>query len=168
MWSVLSPEHLVHRELHAFDGDVEVVSADIQRRIEVEHVAERTQEQPDNIQAKRLLVKIELWFNKPESAIDILNSIISNADIATDDDYFYAAIAHWFVNDIQKSIELFTHTLRKWKVRPDDVPKGLANAILRIDDLTKKYKRSLIDIRILTDIVADEMRADGSPNINND
>ena len=88
--------------------------------------------------------------------------------MATNDDYFYAAIAHWFVNDIQKAIELFTHTLRKWKVRPDDVPKGLANAILRIDDLTKKYKRSLIDIRILTDIVADEMRADESPNINND
>ena len=125
-------------------------------------------EQPDNIQAKRLLAQNELWLNKPESAIDILNSIISNADVATNDDYFYAAIAHWFVNDIQKAIELFTHTLRKWKVRPDDVPKGLANAILRIDDLTKKYKRSLIDIRILTDIVADEMRADESPNINND
>ena len=125
-------------------------------------------EQPDNIQAKRLLAQNELWLNKPESAIDILNSIISNADVATNDDYFYAAIAHWFVNDIQKAIELFTHTLRKWKVRPDDVPKGLANAILRIDELTKKYQRSLIDIRILTDIVADEMRADESPNINND
>lgn len=37
-----------------------------------------------------------------------------------------------------------------------------------LDSMAEKYNRSAIDIRILTDIVADEMEANNSPNINND
>lgn len=125
-------------------------------------------EHPDNMEVKRQLALTQLQEGKAETAIDLLNSIVYNNNESDARDILYLAAAHWLANNTQKAIELFVNFLKKTGEKPSETHSGIDEILHLLDSMAEKYNRSAIDIRILTDIVADEMEANNSPNINND
>ena len=124
-------------------------------------------EHPDNTEVKRQLALTQLQEGKAETAIDLLNSIVYNNNESDARDILYLAAAHWLANNTQKAIELFVNFLKKTGEKPSHTRSGIDEILHLLDSMAEKYNRSAIDIRILTDIVADEMEANNSPNINN-
>ena len=125
-------------------------------------------EHPDNMEVKRQLALTQLQEGRAETAIDLLNGIVYNNNEVDAKDMLYLAAAHWLANNTQKAIELFVNFLRKTGEKPSHTHSGIDEILHLLDAMAEKYERSAIDIRILTDIVADEMEANNSPNINND
>ena len=110
----------------------------------------------------------QLQEGRAETAIDLLNSIVYNNNESDARDILYLAAAHWLGNNTQKAIELFVNFLKKTGEKPNETRSGIDEILHLLDSMAEKYNRSAIDIRILTDIVADEMEVNNSPNINND
>ena len=125
-------------------------------------------EHPDNMEVKRQLALTQLQEGRAETAIDLLNSIVYNNNEVDAKDMLYLAAAQWLGNNTQKAIELFVNFLKKTGEKPSETCSGIDEILHLLDSMAEKYERSAIDIRILTDIVADEMEVNNSPNINND
>lgn len=119
-------------------------------------------EQPNNAEVLRLLAKAELQLNKPEAAINHLNQIFENKNSATTEDLFFAAVAHWLVNNMPKALDLFVSFLKEKRFEPDEIRMELNDRLVQLEYLQTVYHRSAIDLNILTDIVADEIEANGS------
>ena len=120
------------------------------------------------MEVKRQLALTQLQDGRAETAIDLLNGIVYNNNEVDAKDMLYLAAAHWLGNNTQKAIELFVNFLKKKGEKPNETRSGIDEILHLLDAMAEKYNRSAIDIRILTDIVADEMEANNSPNINND
>lgn len=124
-------------------------------------------EHPDNMDVRRALAKAQLQQNKPEAAIDLLNHIINNTDVAEPNDLLHAATAYWLVKDMPKAISLLVRAIQMMDIAPNDVRVKLGEILLKTTQRLNMKNHSAADLGILVDIVADEMEANSSQHLDN-
>ena len=61
-----------------------------------------------------------------------------------------------------KTLDLFVSFLKEKRIEPDEIRMELNDRLVQLEYLQTVYHLSAIDLNILTDIVADEIEANGS------